>query len=206
MGLIPKITCRRCKREYSALRSRCPHCGTRKVKQSERTPATTAGTRPGTAANSRMNSNAKWQMIFGLVIVIAVIIAVIAIIIVSTGDGGDTKPPDTSPTPDVSAAPVTQSAAPVPTPSPSPEVEITSITISYFNDPRTEFMAAVGSETPLTATVYPLTAEATVTWSSGDESVATVSQDGVVKGVGAGVTYITAECGGVTADCKVYIN
>ncbi len=28
MSVIPKITCRRCGREYSGLRSRCPYCGT----------------------------------------------------------------------------------------------------------------------------------------------------------------------------------
>ena len=36
MGLIPTVTCRRCRREYSALRSRCPYCGTRKTKTASR--------------------------------------------------------------------------------------------------------------------------------------------------------------------------
>ena len=44
-----------------------------------------------------------------------------------------------------------------------------------------------------------------VTWSSKDESIATVSDKGVVTGVGKGTTTITAECGGVKADCTVYI-
>ena len=36
-------------------------------------------------------------------------------------------------------------------------------------------------------------------------AIATVSDKGVVTGVGKGTTTITAECGGVKADCTVYI-
>ena len=38
MSVIPKITCRRCGREYSGLRSRCPYCGTSRKKSAERIP------------------------------------------------------------------------------------------------------------------------------------------------------------------------
>ena len=55
------------------------------------------------------------------------------------------------------------------------------------------------------ATIYPAGGNQTVTWSSKDESIATVSDKGVVTGVGKGTTTITAECGGVKADCTVYI-
>ena len=58
----------------------------------------------------------------------------------------------------------------------------------------------------LSATVYPTGTDQTVTWSSKDESVAKVSDKGVVIGVGKGTTTITAECGGVKADCTVYIS
>ncbi len=54
-------------------------------------------------------------------------------------------------------------------------------------------------------TIYPAGGDQTVTWSSKDESIATVSDKGVVTGVGKGTTTITAECGGVKADCTVYI-
>ena len=89
MGFIPKTTCRRCFREYSGLRSRCPYCGTKKVKDSTRTPASTDSTVRGTAANSRAAANAKWQMIFGAIILAVVILAVIVLISVSiSGDSG----------------------------------------------------------------------------------------------------------------------
>lgn len=203
MGLIPNVTCRRCKREYSALRGRCPHCGTRKVKQSERTPATTAGTKPGTSANNRMNSNAKWQLIFGLILVAAVILAVIVLIVVSTNDDDPAKP---TPTIDPSTVTSTPLITAPPTLPPEPTVSITSITISYYNDPKESFTAKVGeSDVPLTATVYPLDANAVVTWSSTDESVIKVSSDGVVTAIGSGTASVIAECGGIKAECQVWV-
>ena len=60
----------------------------------------------------------------------------------------------------------------------------------------------------LTATVIPDNAtNKTVSWSSSNEAVATVDQDGKVKGVGAGEATITAtsEDGGFTAECAVTV-
>ena len=42
MSFIPEITCRSCGKKFSALRGRCPHCGTRHVKQTMRTTPATA--------------------------------------------------------------------------------------------------------------------------------------------------------------------
>ena len=50
----------------------------------------------------------------------------------------------------------------------------------------------IGSSLPLTAAVTPSTANQSVTWSSSDAAVATVSAEGVVTGVTAGQAVITA--------------
>ena len=60
----------------------------------------------------------------------------------------------------------------------------------------------------LTPTVYPTTLEdKSVTWKSSDESVATVSNDGVVTGVKSGVVTITctSNATGLSATCKVIV-
>ncbi|MGX8707152.1 MAG: Ig-like domain-containing protein [Bacteroidales bacterium] len=58
----------------------------------------------------------------------------------------------------------------------------------------------------LQATVLPLnTTDKTVTWSSSDESVATVSQEGVVTAVGGGTCTITATSGGKSATCRITV-
>ena len=48
-------------------------------------------------------------------------------------------------------------------------------------------------------------ASGTVTWSTGDKSIATVSSKGKVVGKGPGTTYIYAKTGGTTLKCKVKV-
>ncbi len=50
----------------------------------------------------------------------------------------------------------------------------------------------VGEEVELTATIKPNDADKTVTWSTSNDQVATVTAEGKVKGVGAGTATITA--------------
>ena len=202
MSVIPKITCRRCGREYSGLRSRCPYCGTGRSKSAERIPLRTSSENAGTPAAEHAAVNTKWQMLFGGILLLAVVAAVIVLITVSLNAGKNASA-SAEPTPPAtvsSAAPVT-----TPTPTPTPTPSVTSITITFLGSKRTEFAAKVGDEVPLSTTIYPTGGDQTVTWSSKDESIATVSDKGVVTGVGKGTTTITAECGGVKADCTVYI-
>ena len=65
----------------------------------------------------------------------------------------------------------------------------------------------VGDTVELTATVTPVdTTDPTVTWTSSDEAVATVGEDGVVTAVGEGEATITATCGNVKAECTVIVS
>ena len=58
----------------------------------------------------------------------------------------------------------------------------------------------------LEATVLPEDAiDKTVTWSSSDKDVATVSKKGLVEAVGKGTAVITATCGDATATCEVTV-
>ena len=61
----------------------------------------------------------------------------------------------------------------------------------------------IGNTDQLTATTYP--ENQTVTWSSGDESVATVDEDGVVTGVAAGTATITATFDESSESCEVTV-
>lgn len=59
---------------------------------------------------------------------------------------------------------------------------------------------------PLTCTIQPSNATTTLSWSSANEQVATVSNDGVVKGVKEGSTVITVKTAeGLTAKCNVTV-
>jgi predicted nucleic acid-binding Zn-ribbon protein len=62
MSVIPQVACKRCGKEFSALRPRCPYCGTRRVKTGDRVPLTTSSQNRGTPAAERAVINTKWQM------------------------------------------------------------------------------------------------------------------------------------------------
>ena len=81
-------------------------------------------------------------------------------------------------------------------------IEVTEISIS-----KTELTLTEGETATLTATVMPEDAtDKTVTWTSSDESVATVSSEGVVTAVKAGTATITvASENGKTATCAVTV-
>lgn len=65
----------------------------------------------------------------------------------------------------------------------------------------------IGATTQLTATVEPNNvADKTIVWSSSDEEVATVSDEGLVTSVGNGEATITATCGEVSASCTVKVS
>ncbi len=63
----------------------------------------------------------------------------------------------------------------------------------------------IDGEVRLTATVQPENTDAVVTWSSSDECVATVAQDGTVKAHSTGTAIITAECDDASAKCAVIV-
>ena len=74
--------------------------------------------------------------------------------------------------------------------------------------PETSTLYGLNGTVKLTANVMPSNAtNKTVTWSSRNTSVATVSSDGTVKAVGYGTTVITAKTvNGLTSNCTVTVN
>ena len=84
-----------------------------------------------------------------------------------------------------------------------PTVAVTSVTLD-----KTEAALNIGESVTLTATVAPDDAtDKTVTWTSSDATVATVSDEGVVTAVAAGTATITVTTtdGAKTATCTVTV-
>lgn len=103
----------------------------------------------------------------------------VSLILFSCGGGGGGDKPD---------GPVTPS-----------KVAVTSVSLS-----KTEADLIIGSTLQLTATVNPSNAtEKTVTWTSSNTTVASVTPTGLVTANAAGTANITASCGGKSATCKI---
>ena len=219
MSMIPEVKCRRCGESFSALRSRCPNCGTRRVTQSSRTPSPTPAGVRGTASYERAETNTKWQMIFGLILVVAVILAVI--IMVSTSLNGLDNHKNTvnvratpSPTPTEQISTITVEAPPTPPPTPTPTVQ--DIKVFFFNTEIAQDFTMHMGDAPitLTAKAYPMDqfADATFTWKSEDANYLklTPSEDGPecsfeILATKAGGVGFTVTCNGTTIDRRVYL-
>ena len=206
MALFKEVKCGRCDRRYSALRSRCPHCGARK-------------NRDGKA--SQVEGGTRWQVIVGAVVLLAIIAAAIILITTSLKNrepepGSSVKPASPSPSgsvhvidgtdPTPSALPgdadSTPSPTPPPTPSPTPEPLVNSITLS-----RSDFtLSHVGEQYTIKATISPAGTNATIVWISENPDVATVDENGTVTAVDRGKTVVSATAGGVIQECIVRVN
>ena len=215
MSVIPQVKCRRCGESFSALRSRCPNCGTRRVSQSGRTPAPTPSTVKGTAAYERAETNTRWQMIFGLILVVAVILAVIVMVSTSlsgldnqSGKGSNNTIVAT-PTPTVNLAPTVE-PPPTPTPTPTPTVE--GINIQCFGtDVKEEFTLSLSRDAAgieLQATVLPMevftTENTRITWKSSDESLFMVTPSEDTRKCKVEILQTSATPAALTVTCNDY--
>lgn len=210
MSLIPNTVCRRCHREYPTIRGRCPYCGTKKPREVKRSVPESDSAVRGTEAARQAVESMNWQMLIGGVLLVCVIAAVIAIVSVNLKAKVDET--EAVAKAEAQAAQIAAETTaipaptPTPTPSPTPKPAITSISIIYGGRDMSEgFMEPAGVQIDLDAQVYPLTEDYEVTWTSSDESVAVVDDDGVVTVVGSGGScIITATAGAVSATCPVW--
>lgn len=63
-----------------------------------------------------------------------------------------------------------------------------------------------GETKQLKATVLPLKGEFNVEWSIADTKIATITSDGMLTALSVGETVVTAKCGDLVAECKVYVS
>ena len=216
MGFIPEITCRHCGKKFSAIHSRCPHCGAQKVKNpGTLPPKTTADVEAATAKSGKkapssaallFQSNTKWQFLFGCILIVLVIVAVIVLISASMNKNAK-EPVETPPPPTVEVT-TPPPATPSPTPTPEPTVPVTSVGLTFLGSPIQEFTLRIGgADVQLKAEVYPVEAmtTATVEWRSTNEEIVKVDQTGLCTAIGPGWAEVVAECGGIAVSCKVWV-
>lgn len=116
---------------------------------------------------------------------------------------GCTAAAEPSRTPETAAAATIETAtaetAPAPTPTPVPQAETIDLE-------TTEGILTTGSGWTLRATVLPENAaDKTIRWTSDNEAVATVDENGVVTARSAGTAVLTARCGNATAQYTMYV-
>ncbi len=219
MGLIPQTKCSRCDRKYSGLRSRCPYCGARRRKKGKRVSDT---------------DNSTWKLIIGVLLLVVLIAAVVVLLVTSLSDSDnsvdDNTPPENNGVIDSNEG-VTQLPGIDPdqsgddtnnpdgtiddnnTPDPvqEPEVTINSVSLyTQYGNSASDISISVGVTEPISYVTSPEDVDLqelgiTPQWSSSDESVFVVLQDGSVTGVGVGDATLTLTLGDVTAECIIRV-
>lgn len=218
MGFVPNIVCRNCRRPYSGLLKKCPHCGARRQTESNRAAAGTDSVQKGTAASARAATNNVWQLAFGLILLAVVMLSVIVLITTSLSGREEIKDPSsgsiaTPPpvvSPAVSESPAVASPEPVNTPAAQ---QPTSLGVFYNTTPLDSGFTHIidGEPLSITATVYPIDQQFKVEWRSTDEQVFTVTSTddsgmtASVKGVGEGRATLIVSCNGIDKELPVII-
>jgi len=215
MGLIPKITCRKCRRSYSGIYKKCPHCGARRQAETSRSAATTDSVQKGTSASAKAATNSMWQMAFALILLAVVMLSVIVLITTSLNDRAEADDPSNpnnivATPPEVSPA-ITDPVVTTPVIN-TPSVQPSSLGVFYNTTPLDQGFTHIidGPPITITATVYPIDQQFEVKWRSTDTQVFTVEPDetgatAVVTGKGVGRANLIVSCGEIQKELPVVI-
>ncbi|MCL2126508.1 MAG: hypothetical protein FWH33_11070 [Oscillospiraceae bacterium] len=221
MSIISEVKCARCDRKYSGVRSRCPHCGARRI---------------GSGKYSEEGDNSKGKMIVGILIMVVLVVAAGILLFTAPKDEDDAFAAETPPTeteestppiPDENDVIDMPGIGPSVTPPESEDDEtdaepvdtappgVTSVTITYAGYMKDDFTEPVGSKIPLKVRIEPPGAEyeEDIVWKSSDTSVFDVvpAADGLscnVTIIGSGSARsatLTVSIGDVSFDCIVRV-
>ena len=171
-------------------------------------------------ANTEINWPRLITFLCSLIIIIAALVIVFTVIYPQLRGAKDPSPSDSEQPSGAVSQPVSPPSLPAatdpvgvntdPATLPTQPVDPVVAAPTAIRLNKNDFTLRPGESFQLRATFTPSDWSGTVTWSSTDESLATVSADGNVvhakpDATGVQLVIITADAGGVRAECKVYI-
>lgn len=191
------IHCDICGEDYAATYKRCPFCEGVPPEEQEKRGKSSTRTNTRGGGYSKTTPQQMLVTVVSLALIVAAVCIVVSILMPLISNGEPV--PSTAP----SAAPT---ASATPTASPAPAIPADQTATGLTLD-KTEFTISDRYPEPVTIHVNYLPAGSVgyVEWTSSDESVATVNEEGVVTAVGKGQATITATLAGgaASAECLV---
>jgi len=208
MATISEIKCGKCDRYYSAIRVRCPYCGTMRGNQGK---------------YARDSENMRGKLIIGIAAIAVVIVAVVVILVSANGSRGndpqESAPPvnttvpssvipsgnvDVTPTPQVDPTP-----EPSPTPTEIPSPAVLGFTVLYGKSKlASDFTLKRGETLSVTLEANPAsiltTLGITPVWTSSNEGVFqvvtknTMGTSAQIVWIGRGTATLTVTVGDIS--------
>ena len=223
---MSKVICEICGTAYPDTENECPVCGFEKPETAEfapeeavdtAVPASVKGGRfskgnvskkssvpekrsaePTKRKNSKKRNGGDTGLIVAIIVLLVAIIATAGYIYFNyfapeKAPAKDTEPAQTTTQPSVQTLPQqTQGTT---------EADLSCTGLTLYEE--TVSLNQVGSQWLLNVVPTPANTSDVITYTSADESIATVSEDGKITAVANGETTITITCGDVSVACKV---
>lgn len=207
-------TCEYCGTEYKGELQRCPLCGRSDQPEQEQPQPQRGGKRGGARvapkrAQKQQSPDRIPQWMWAVICVILGLAVLVGLFyfLISMGYIGDRDVQTNVPAPTVTVP--EQPAEPEPDPEPAPEVEEVPQDVpctELILDQAGIALKEVGATAVLTANPIPANTTDPIVFSSQDETVVTVDQDGLITAVANGMTIIEVTCGAVEQTCTIICN
>lgn len=200
-------TCEYCGAEYPASEPKCPECGGGSTRTGETAPKRRLASSAGARAAGGKNGWRIASIVLGVLVVIGIVAFFIQMDFFREGGFDfdaiptkivweDTTPAEQTPQEETPDEPVEPEPETEPEPAPG---ACTGLTISKDFIPLDE----EGGKVFLTAVARPRDCTEPILFTSSDESVATVTENGMITAIGPGTAQILVSCGEIVEVCQV---
>ncbi|MBE6948755.1 MAG: hypothetical protein E7456_02800 [Ruminococcaceae bacterium] len=192
---MARVKCSRCDRNYSGMHLKCPYCGAGRSKKTVR-------------KEQEEMSNSKF--LIGGIVLIALIVAVVILIIVSTKNSdvsaeNEAEQETQEIVHDEGVESVEGTVEMETEVEEEPEVVINSVNIMRNGEIKTDVTFYLGDTYNYTYETDPADTDELAVWSSDNEDVAVVVQNGDVTAISEGTANITVTIGGQSATMQVRV-
>ena len=189
---MAKIQCGRCDRRYSSLRLKCPYCGAHRSKKTIR---------------REQNDVSGAKFLIGGLALLLLIAAVVVVVVISLRNGEpldeptETQTQQTDYVQDDGVVSVEGDSAETTDSKPAEETidqlsQIVSVNVTQDGEVIEDTTMQAGTTEQFSYETNPTGTDELAIWTSDDESVAVVLQNGQVTAVGEGTTNINVKVGG----------
>ena len=205
MSLISRVRCSRCDRSFSGLKNKCPYCDAYR----------------GRSGKRAYDANDLFaRRMIKVLLLVALVVTLLSVLLLNLDDADDLSghaantPPEQQTPGDQIELPPIPIPTPTPLPPPPPAIEVTSVQIAWqsWAPGVNDFTIGVGQTLEMWVNVFPVEADAPISWSIESNTIALITQDPddhariTLEARGRGPTTLQVTVGDMTDTVTVRVN